>query len=60
MQTKERARGPGRPQALIQGSRETQTISHHNRNRKKLPKMMNPGYSFFIDEYGIVQYRKKK
>jgi len=60
MQTKKRARGPGRPQALTGNPSQETSLKHDNRNRKKLPEMQNPAYRFYIDEFGVVQYRKKK
>jgi len=59
MQTKKRTRGSEDPQVLT-GNRQETGFKHSNMTKRKKLMKMNPGYSFFIDEYGIVQYRKKK
>jgi len=58
MTQKKWARGPGRPQALTGNPKET-GLKHDNKNKRKLPEMQNPRFTFFIDEFGIVQYKKK-
>ena len=58
MTQKKRARGPGRPQALTR-NREEPSFKHSNMTKRKKLIKMNPGYSFFIDEFGVIQYLKK-
>ena len=59
MKRKERAASPERQTALT-GNRKETGFKHSNMTKRKKLMKMNPGYSFFIDEFGIVQYRKKK